>query len=337
MFLTKIWFILIAILLAVAVTIAVIAPRPVAKKMALLEGQRLDRAQYAAEQMFKVDAHKWIDRVGKLGRDAIISESLDAASRGSGEYTVIHRTIGDRFRTLIPDLSSGGIDVIAAVDNKGRVISRVGENDKEYGDYVAGAELIADALRGYLSDDVWGIGGKLQRVAAAPVLSKNRDRIVGAIYVGAETGDALVERLKKNLDVDVALILRGKVIASTRPGGSLDALPALIGQHARRGAVSGASRRAAGVLRARGRAAGRDRRTGAAIGNHVRRPQVGELPVVQARGRRVRDDRVRAAVAALRDRVAAPKAEARGAKDRIGRSAQGSRRRPPWAHRRPRA
>jgi len=232
-FLTKIWFILIAILLAVAVTIAVIAPRPVAKKMALLEGQRLDRAQYAAEQMFKVDAHKWIDRVGKLGRDAIISESLDAASRGSGEYTVIHRTIGDRFRTLIPDLSSGGIDVIAAVDNKGRVISRVGENDKEYGDYVAGAELIADALRGYLSDDVWGIGGKLQRVAAAPVLSKNRDRIVGAIYVGAETGDALVERLKKNLDVDVALILRGKVIASTRPGGSLDALPALIGQHAR--------------------------------------------------------------------------------------------------------
>ena len=28
------------------------------------KGQRLDRAQYAAEQMFKVDAHKWIDRVG---------------------------------------------------------------------------------------------------------------------------------------------------------------------------------------------------------------------------------------------------------------------------------
>ena len=48
------------------------------------------------------------------------------------------------------------------------------------------------------------------------MLSKNRDRIVGAVYVSAETGPALVERLKKNLDVDIALLLRGKVIASSR-------------------------------------------------------------------------------------------------------------------------
>ncbi|HEY5091315.1 MAG TPA: cache domain-containing protein, partial [Polyangia bacterium] len=232
MFLSKIWFILIALVSAVAVTFALVAPSPAVRKLQALEGQRLDRAQYAAEEMFKVDAHKWIDRVSKLGRDAIISESLDAASRGSGEYTVIHRTIQDRFRTLIPDLASGGIDEIVALDNKGRVIARVGgDNEKEYGDYIAGAEVVADALRGYLSDDVWGIGGKLERVAGAPVLSKGKDRIVGAIYVGAETGPAFVERLKKNLDVDVALLLRGKVIASTRPPGELDALPTLIAQH----------------------------------------------------------------------------------------------------------
>ncbi len=231
MFLSKIYFFLIALVAAVAATFALVAPRPVVQKLSVLEGQRLDRAQYAAEQMFKVDAHKWIDRVGKLGRDVIIAESLDAASRGSGEYTVIHRSIQDRLRTLIPDLASSGIGVIAAVDNKGRVIARVGDNDKEYGDYIGGAELIADALRGYLSDDVWGIGGKLERVAAAPVLSKGRDRIVGAIYVGAETGEALVERLKKNLEVDVALLLRGKVIASSRAVGELDGLPDLAAQH----------------------------------------------------------------------------------------------------------
>ena len=181
--------------------------------------------------MFKVDAHKWIDHVGKLGRDAILAESLDAASRGSGESTVIHRTIQDRFRTLIPDLASGGIDSIVAIDTKGRVIARVGENEKEYGDFMGGAEMIADALRGYLSDDVWGVGGRLQRLAAAPVLSKSRDRIVGAVYVGAETGPALVERLKKNLDVDIALLLRGKVIASSRGPAELDDLPELIARH----------------------------------------------------------------------------------------------------------
>ncbi|HSY42095.1 MAG TPA: MXAN_5187 family protein [Polyangia bacterium] len=232
MFLSKIWFILIALVSAVAGTFALVAPRPAVQKLAVLEGQRLDRAQYAAEQMFKVDAHKWIDRVSKLGRDAILSESLDAASRGSGEYTVIHRTIQDRFKTLIPDLATGGIDEIVALDNKGRVIARVGgSNEKEYGDYIGGVEVVADALRGYLSDDVWGVGGQLERVAGAPVLSKGKDRIVGAIYVGAETGPGLVERLKKNLDVDVALLLRGKVIASSRPPGELDALPEMVTQH----------------------------------------------------------------------------------------------------------
>ncbi len=232
MFLSKIWFILIALAAGLAVTVALVAPRPAVQKLSALEGQRLDRAQYAAEQMLKVDAHKWIDRVSKLGRDAIISESLDSATRGAGEINVIHKTVQDRFNSLIPDLASSGIAALVAVDNKGRVIARAGDNDKEYGDYVTGAEVVADALRGYLSDDVWGMNGRLMRMAAAPVLSKGRDRIVGALYVGAETGDGFVERLKKNLDVDVALFLRGKAIATTAYPGMLAPLPDLIAQHA---------------------------------------------------------------------------------------------------------
>jgi hypothetical protein len=231
MFLSKIWFIIVALVAGIALTFALIAPRPAVQKLGLLEGQRLDRAQYAAEQMFKVDAHKWIDRVTKLGRDAIVSDSLDAASRGTGEWGVLHKTLQDRFRALIPDLTTGGIATLVAMDGKGRVVARVGENDKEYGDYIGGAEVIADALRGYMSDDVWGNGGQLLRVAAAPVLSKNHDRIVGAILVGAETGQNLVERLKKNLDVDVALMLRGKIVASSRPAAELNALPDLVEKH----------------------------------------------------------------------------------------------------------
>jgi hypothetical protein len=231
MFLSKIWFILIALVAGVALTFALIAPRPVVQKLGVVEGQRLDRAQYAAEQMFKVDAHKWIDRVSKLGRDAIVSDSLDAASRGSGEWTVLHKTLQDRFRALIPDLSTGGIQTLVALDVKGRVVARLGDDEKEYGDYLTGAEVVADALRGYLSDDVWGNNGQLLRVAAAPVLSKGHDRIVGVVYVGAETGPALVERLKKNLDVDVVLMLRGKIVASSRPASDLIMLPDLIEKH----------------------------------------------------------------------------------------------------------
>src|SRR6476659_4244911 len=178
MFLSKIWFILIALVAGLAVTFALVAPQPAVRKLGVLEGQRLDRAQYAAEQMFKVDAHKWIDNVATLGRDAVIADALDSASRGSGEWGVLHKTVQGRFKALIPDLAGGAIETLAAIDTKGRVVARIGENDKEYGDYVGGAEVLADALRGYLSDDVWGAEGKLSRVAAAPVLSKSRDRIV---------------------------------------------------------------------------------------------------------------------------------------------------------------
>jgi hypothetical protein len=231
MFLSKIWFILVAMLAGVAFSVALTAPRPMAQKLEELEGQRLDRAQYAAEQMLKVDAHKWIDRVANLGRDLVISEALDSASHGNGELSVQHRTVQARLRALLPDLAGAGIASMVAIDANGRVVARVGADEKDYGDNIGGAEVVSDALRGYLSDDVWGTGGELLRVAGAPVLSKSRDRVVGALYVGADTGRTFAERLKKNLDVDVALLLMGKVVASTVDSKTLALLPGVIDQH----------------------------------------------------------------------------------------------------------
>ena len=80
---------------------------------------------------------------------------------------MLHKTLQDRFRALIPDLATGGIETLVAMDGKGRVVARLGDNDKEYGDYLGGAEVIADALRGYLSDDVWGSEPLYLRPSAA--------------------------------------------------------------------------------------------------------------------------------------------------------------------------
>ena len=70
MFLSKIWFVLVALLAGAATTAAFVAPRSADRRIVELEGQRLDRAQYAAEQMLKADAHAWIDYAAKLSRDA---------------------------------------------------------------------------------------------------------------------------------------------------------------------------------------------------------------------------------------------------------------------------
>src|ERR1035437_8171468 len=90
MFLSKIWFILVGLLAGIAVTAACVAPRPADRHIEQLEGQRMDRAQYAAEQMLKNDARRWIDYVSKLGIDGKVIDALDAASRGSSELRPLH-------------------------------------------------------------------------------------------------------------------------------------------------------------------------------------------------------------------------------------------------------
>ena len=191
MFLSKIWFVLVGLAAGVATTAAFVAPRAADRRIVELEGERLDRAQYAAEQMLKADAHSWIDYAAKLSRDAILAESLDAASKGAGEARLVQR---DRARPAEgPGARPGGHR--PASGGRGRRQGAGGRpgwasGSSEQGESLAGIEVISDALRGYLSDDVWGAAGKLQRVAAVPVLSRARDRIVGALWVGAETRQA---------------------------------------------------------------------------------------------------------------------------------------------------
>ena len=82
MFLSKIWFVLVGLLAGIAVTAAFVAPRPADRRIEQLEGQRMDRAQYAAEQLLKNDARRWVDYVAKLGTDGKLIDALDAASHG---------------------------------------------------------------------------------------------------------------------------------------------------------------------------------------------------------------------------------------------------------------
>ena len=172
--------------------------------------------------MFKVDAREWMDHVGKLGRDAIIAESLDAASRGSGE----DKGHPPHHPGPLPHADSG----------PGQRRHRLARRDRHQGPRRCARRrverervrrlhrrrrVIAKALRGYLSDDVWGVGRPAASGwQAAPVLSKNRDRIVGAaVRRRGDRAGAGGAAAKKNLDVDVALLLRGKVIASSRAAG----------------------------------------------------------------------------------------------------------------------
>src|SRR5512133_3900695 len=124
MFLSKIWFVLVGLLAGIAVTAAFVAPRPADRRIEQLEGQRMDRAQYAAEQILKNDARRWIDYVAGLGIDGKVIDALDAASRTTGnDIRLLHESLRKRLRELVPDRQAIGIESIIAVDAKGRVVA----------------------------------------------------------------------------------------------------------------------------------------------------------------------------------------------------------------------
>jgi len=224
MFLTRLWFIIVALIGAVALVVAFVAPRSASRQLAHVEARGLDRAQYAAEQMLKNDARRWIDYVFKLGRDARLTEALESFEREQGDPRMLHETVRSWLGSQVRDPGALGISVLGAVTATGVVVARIGEHENDYGDSLAREDVIEDALNGYMSDSVWARGETLTRVASAPVLSKDRQSIIGAVFVGIETGARLAAVWKRNLGVDVAFLQSGQTITSTHPAGAPESL-----------------------------------------------------------------------------------------------------------------
>jgi len=230
MFLNKLWFILVALTAGVSLTVAFLAPQSASRQLKQAEASGLDRAQYAADEMLKADTRKWIDYAAGLSRDAKVTEALENASR-AGEERLVHESVRSALGALLPDPAAAGIEILGVVDGNGKVIARIGHKENESGDSMIGIEVIGDAIRGYMTDGIVADDGKLLRLAAAPILSKARDRIVGAVFVGLAVGEALAERWKQNLGVDVTFLLGGEIVSGTLPDSATGTLADKVSAH----------------------------------------------------------------------------------------------------------
>jgi len=224
MFWSKLWLFLITLAAGLAAALALLAPRPLDRDLEQEAGARLTQAQQAAFQLLKINARRWMDTAAQVAADAVLVESLDQASspRGPADLTLVHRTVQDRLHHFNNTLK---VDLLVATDVRGRVIARAGLEEGEYRDFIDGFPLVGDALRGLRGDDTWSLGGKLYRVAASPVIA--RDKYAGALVVGQEVGSELAQSMKQVLELDVAFLLRGRVLASSTQSQVVQKLPML--------------------------------------------------------------------------------------------------------------
>ena len=224
MFWSKIWFFLVAVVAAVALTLALLMPRPAERATVNAEKRRLARACSVTEILLRDFARTRIQLASDTARaESGLDAVLATASRGeivSGEsYSTAKKILtgldfgmkrqGDEEVPYRPDL-------VLALDQQGRVVARSGVDENQYGDSMAGTFLIDDALAGYLRDDLWISGGNLMLVAGSPVITNQLDW-AGAVVIGEVVDKEFASELAGRLDVQLTFYAGGEAVATSDP------------------------------------------------------------------------------------------------------------------------
>ncbi|HEX4422679.1 MAG TPA: MXAN_5187 C-terminal domain-containing protein, partial [Kofleriaceae bacterium] len=215
MFWSKIWFFLIALVGAVAVTVALVLPRPAQRALVGVEANRLETACSVIHILLADDARNRVELAGAFARSPEIMNALEAAS-GAEHLDEARmkqvRDVGDSVMKAIQ--GNRKPDFAMLIDKRGRVVARVRLNDNDFGDVAAGRPLIDDALAGYLRDDLWAQNGTMYFVSAAPVVKQGG--YVGAVVLGHQVTNQLAETLVKSLEVDMGFHLAADGVAGSR-------------------------------------------------------------------------------------------------------------------------
>ena len=215
MFWSKIWFFLIALAAAVALTVALVLPRPAQRTLVRGEATRLATACSVIHILLADDARNRVELAGLFARSPEIVNALDAASGADRIEEARMKQVRDVGDTVMKNIKGARQpDFAMLIDKRGRVVARVRLDDKNFGDIAAGRPLIDDALAGYLRDDLWAQNGTMYFVSASPVVKQGA--YVGAVVLGHQVTNQLAESLVKSLDVDMAFHLGADGVAGSQ-------------------------------------------------------------------------------------------------------------------------
>lgn len=218
MILSRIWYVILALLLAAAYYV-----------VALAVGQYNRRNQGAMEETLKADSQvvKWaLDVDSRRRLDVLLLAAVDPgvakalkAVNGKDSITPAAKEDGAKalraFNDKLPPEYHS--DVLFVVDREGRLVSQVGYDavngypEFELGGYPA----VFDAMHGFLRDDTWIWGNKIARVVSRPVEDEVGQPPLGAVVALRWVDVAFAKELGKRTRTNVGFFAMGKKIASS--------------------------------------------------------------------------------------------------------------------------
>ncbi|HEY4182441.1 MAG TPA: MXAN_5187 family protein [Kofleriaceae bacterium] len=217
MFLSKIWFFLIALVAAIALTIALTLPRPAQRHFVEEEHKRLSIACGVVDIQLADDARKRLELTGTFARSEDIVKALTAASGADKIDEARMKPARDTAEKVMTAVSGRKPDFAVLIDKRGRVVASVNLDQNDPGDVVAGRPLVDDALAGYLRDDLWTRNGTMYFVTASPVIKRDAPvEYVGAVVLGHQVTNDLAKFLVKTLDVELEFYMGKDAVAGSK-------------------------------------------------------------------------------------------------------------------------
>ncbi len=217
MFLSKIWFFLIALAAAIAITVALVMPRPAQRVAVDEQHNRLAVACGVVGILLSDDARNRIELAATFARSQDVVSALESASNADKLDEQRMKSVRDTGEKLMKGIEGRMPDFAMLIDRKGRVVARVRLDENDFGDTMAGRPLVDDALAGYLRDDLWVQNGTVYLVSAAPVIKRDPPvTYAGAVVLGHKLTNELSKKLVSGLNVDMAFYLGNDAIAGTK-------------------------------------------------------------------------------------------------------------------------
>jgi hypothetical protein len=214
-FWSKIWFFIVAIAGAIALTIALVLPRPAVRAMETEEQRRLTVACSVVNILLTDDARKRVDLAGLFARSQEIVTIVDEAGTGALDEARMKGARAKAEAVMKGIKGDRKPDFAMLIERRGRVVARVGLDERLFGDLAAGRPLVEDALAGYLRDDLWSLSGTLYFVSASPVV-KAASEYVGAVVLGHRITNELAQKLVASLGVDIGFYIGDNTVAGNR-------------------------------------------------------------------------------------------------------------------------
>jgi hypothetical protein len=217
MILSRIWYVILAILLAAAYYIVALAVGQYNRRNQAAMEETLKADSQVVSWAMQVDARRRLDvlllaavdpNIAKAIRGANSKDAIPAASKEDGAKAL--RSFNEK---LPADYKN---DVLFIADREGRLVAQVGYDvvngfsTFELGGYPA----VFDALHGFLRDDTWVLGGKIARVVTRPVEDEVGQPPLGAVVGLRWVDNSFAKDIGKRTRTNIAFFALGQRVAS---------------------------------------------------------------------------------------------------------------------------